>query len=120
MNITTCPYRGAKKISKLKLTPIDAFQNIRLDCTLKPNTSASIKSYIKKTGKIRGKYRTYTAELKMEAMKLYEKFHDRQFVSSAMGVPVKNIDRWIKHGVIRKKGGCFKSWKKINGSKLRR
>ena len=100
----------SNKIQKSYLNSGNAFNNIRLNSECKPLPSISNRSFIKKTGPIRGKYRTYTDQIKEEAINLFRQFQDLRFVSRALRVPIKNIDRWVKHGVTRKKGGQVISW----------
>ena len=104
----------SSKIHKSYLHSSKAFLNIRLNSESKPLPSISNRSFIKKTGPVRGKYRTYTDQIKEEAINLYQQFQDLRFVSRTLRVPIKNIDRWVKHGVTRKKGGQLTSWAQTN------
>lgn len=110
----------SKKIKKGKINPLNAFKSIRLEISNKNYPSISHRSYIKKTGTLRGKYRIYTDELKEEALRLFERSKDARFVSQTLHVPLKNIDRWVKFGIERKKGGNLKSWEKINERRSRK
>jgi hypothetical protein len=53
---------------------------------------------------IRGPYRTYTLEEKQKILKLYSMGCNYASISRKLKIPQKNIVRWCKNGVFRKKG----------------
>lgn len=96
---------SGKKIQKLRLTPSKAFECINLNSETPRRSTALRRQNHKMTNCVRGNYRNYSEEIKRQAIELFEQTGDLKFVSQKLKVPSKNIDRWVKNGIARKKGG---------------
>jgi transposase-like protein len=53
----------------------------------------------------RGPYKRYSSSVKEDALKLISEGHSVRNVCLRMGIPKKNLKRWIDMGSERKKGG---------------
>ena len=53
----------------------------------------------------RGTYRKYNETVKKKAIELAERVQDPAKAARALGIPSKNLKRWLLSGPIRKKGG---------------
>ena len=53
----------------------------------------------------RGPYRRYTPVDKRKAISLSERLNDTAKAAHILGIPVKNLRRWIHMGPLRKRGG---------------
>ena len=95
------------------LGPTEAFREVWLQLSEFRQPSVSQKSFLKKTGK-RGKYRSYSDGLKAQAIRIFQESGDLRFVSRTLHVPMKNVERWVRFGIERKKGGQVSSWEETD------
>lgn len=111
---------SAKKIQKHRLTPSNAFAQVQIGPE-SPQRGSAVGRHFGRTGaSSRGRYRNYPEDVKRRAIELFKETGDLKFVSQTLKVPSKNIDRWVKNGVARKKGGELISRKKTELSRARK
>jgi hypothetical protein len=95
--------KSAKPISDFDDTKQEAISNQESESKWEGSTDE--KGRKRNSRGKRGSYRKYNETIKKKAIELAERVRDPTKAAKTLGIPSKNLKRWIVSGPVRKKGG---------------